>query len=356
MDDAAKRFLFELLETPSPSGFEGAIQKKVADRARSFGAEVRLDRLGNLICGVNTAAERKVMLAGHCDQVGFIVTEIDANGFLRVDSVGGADEATLLGERLVVHTKDGPVPAVFGKKATHLQTKAEKDAVSLIKQVWACVGATDKADAESFVSLGDYVTFTLGVTPLANGLISAPGLDNKAGLFVVMEALRLVAKEKLRVGVYAVSTVQEELGGRGAEAAAREIRPDVGVTVDVTHATDEPGTQGEKAMAFVKLGGGPTIRRGPGASPVVSRLMEEAAGRAGVPYQLKPSGTPAPNDSKYVQTAPQAVAVCDLGIPNRNMHTQAETCDLADIDATVRLLAEFLKGLDEKTSLAPFEV
>lgn len=356
MNDEAKTFLFDLLETPSPSGFEGALQKKVADRARSFGAAVEVDPLGNLIAGINTGARRKVMLSGHCDQIGFIVTKIDSSGFIHVDSVGGADEATLLGERVVVHSRSGPIRGVFGKKATHLQTKAEKDKVPLMEDVWICVGAKDKQDAERWIEPGDYVTFTLGVTQLANGLVSAPGLDNKAGLFVILEALRLCAKEKLGVAIYGVSTVQEELGGRGAESAARQIRPDIGVTVDVTHASDEPGTQGEKAMPPVRLGGGPVIPRGPGVSPVIGRLMEEAAGRAEIGFQLSPSGKPAPNDSKSVQIAPSAVAVIDLGIPNRNMHTQAEICDLADINATVRLLVDFLKRLDEKTPLAPFEV
>lgn len=355
MDDSAKEFLFDLLKTPSPSGNEGAIQRKVAKRVRSF-AEIEVDPHGNLIAGINTSAKRKVMLAGHCDQIGFIVTEIDSNGFLRVESLGGADEATLLGERVVVHSKSGPISGVFGKKATHLQTKNEKDAVPLMKQVWVDVGAKDKADAERWIELGDYITFTLGVTPLANDLVSAPGLDNKAGLFVVLETLRLCSNQKLNVAVYAVSTVQEELGGRGAESSARELRPEIGVTVDVTHAIDEPGAQGEKTLPFVKLGGGPTIPRGPGASPVISRLMEQAAKQADIPYQLCPSGKPAPNDSKYIQTAHAAAAVVDIGIPNRNMHTQAEICDLKDIDATVRLLVEFLKSIDERTSLQPFEI
>ena len=355
MDRSSRDFFFELLKTPSPSGGEVAIQRKVEQFVEPFAEELRIDLHGNLIAGINTEAERRVMIAGHCDQVGLVVHTIDSGGYIYFEPIGGADPGVLLGARVNIHTREGDVPGVVGKKAKHLQTKSEKDDVPDLEDMWIDVGAKDRRDAERRVEIGDTITFVPEITMLANRLVAAPGLDNKAGLFVMLEALRICADADLRVAVYAVSTVQEELGGRGATTAAHDLAPHIGIAIDTTHATDEPGNKNKRSGRQHCLGGGPIISRGPRTNPPLCQIMMDTAQRIELPYQLRSSGRLAPNDAKHIQVARGAAATIDLGIPIRNMHTQAEVCSLEDLDATIRLLVGFLKRLEPDMPLSLFE-
>jgi tetrahedral aminopeptidase len=349
----SKDFLFELLRTPSPSGFEQPAQRLVRARMKPFAELLETDSHGNVIAGINTSAKVKVMLCGHCDQIGFMVRHISAEGFLSVSVIGGVDLGMLFGRPVVVHSSRGPVQGVFTRKAIHLQGSEERDRTKHdIDRVWIDIGAGSRREAERFVEIGDPATFDLSIVELKNQMIAAPGLDDKAGLFVAMETLRRCSKLKLNVGVYAVSSVQEELGLRGAITASYRIQPDIGIAIDVTHGTDDPCHDAARAVPC-KLGAGPTLSRGPSTNPVVGELLESAAKSAKKPFQRMPTSRLPGNDASSMQISRAGIATAWMGIPNRYMHTPVEVCSLRDIQSGIDILVSFIKRLPVKPDLRP---
>jgi tetrahedral aminopeptidase len=353
MNQESREWLWDLLRTPSPSGAEQAIQHLIYDRMRPVVELCEPDVHGNLLLGTHTDARYRVLLDGHCDQIGFMVRYISDEGLLYIEALGGVDESVLLGARVVVHSADGPIPGVFGKKAVHLQSTSETATVPLPESMWIDVGASSRQELEKTIPIGTPVTFELRVVELRNRRILAPGLDNKAGLFVVLETLRRCAAEDLQVGLYVSSSVQEELGLRGAGVVSGRLNPDIGITVDVTHALDDPGAP-PRVGAICKLGGGPCISWGPNTNPVLSHRLAETARRQGITHQPSPSASLAGNDSKKIQVSGTGVATADIGIPNRNMHTPAEICCLDDMEATIELLVAFVTSLEAQPDLTPF--
>ena len=355
MNQTSKEFLYDLLRTPSPTGAEQPIQRKIHERFKGVAHAIEPDVHGNLILSLNPQAKRKVMLAGHCDQIGFLVKYISPEGYIYLDKLGGTDSGVILGEHLIIHTKSGPVEGVVGRKPLHLQQGSEVQQIPVENKIWLDIGAADEQQARQRVAIGDYVTFRLEVTELQDDLIAAPGLDNKAGLFVCLEALRQCAEAGCKVGLYVVSTVQEEIGSRGAATATSKLSPDVGIAVDVIPATDDPGYDlPPQQYVPCKLRGGPTISTGPNTNPVVEQMLLDAAGRLDVPCQPDPSGKTAANDARVIQIADSGVAAASVGIPQRNMHTQVEIVSLGDLDNAVKLLVEFVRSIDDRTDFRPF--
>lgn len=346
-------FLYKLLKTPSPTGFEVPIQRIVKNRMKQYADIISSDVHGNLIVGINTKAKKKVMLAGHCDQIGFMVRHIDAHGCIYVDALGGIDVTVVPGSRCTIHTNKGEIPGVFGRKPIHLQKGEERTRPKFeLERQWIDIGAKDKKQAEKLVEIGSPVTYKLEVTELQNGFISSPGLDDKVGLFIVMEALRLCARSKLNVALYAVSTVQEEVGLRGATTAAYGIDPDVGIAVDVTFSSDNPGMDTKKSSPCI-LGKGPGICTGPNINPKVFDLLHKTAKSKKIPFQKLPSSRLLGNDARAMQATRDGVAAGSIGIPNRYMHTPVEVCHLKDLEYSAKLLAEFTKSIGERTSFIP---
>lgn len=349
----SKDFLHKLLTTPSPTGYEQPVQRLVRERMKQHADMIETDLHGNVIVALNPKAERKVMLAGHCDQIGLMVRHITSEGFVYVSTLGGMDIGVLHGARITIHSEKGPVEGIVGRKPIHAQSADERDKTKNdIEKIWLDIGAKNKKEAEKLVSIGDCATFKLGVLELGNGLICSPGLDDKVGLFVAMETLRVCARRKLNVGLYAVSTVQEEVGLRGAATSAFGISPDVGIAIDVTHATDNPGHENSKA-APCKLGAGPTITSGPNTNPVVGKLLREAAKRTKTPFQPAPSPRPLGNDANSIQVSGRGVATASIGIPNRYMHTQVEVCSYKDLEGAIKILAGFVQAITAKTDFRP---
>jgi endoglucanase len=353
MNQESKNFLFKLLKTHSPTGYETAIQKVVRKRMDKYAQTMETDLHGNLIVGINTKAKRRVMLAGHCDQIGFMVRHIDKNGFIYVEPLGGIDTTVLWGTTIAIHGNNGVVHGVFGKRAIHLILPEERVRPKIdLNNMWVDIGAKDKKDAEKKVTVGDSATFVSNILELGKDLICAPGLDDKAGLFVVMEALRLCAKSKLSVALYAVSTVQEEVGLRGARTAAYSIDPEVGIAVDVTHSSDDPGAQGKKSSPC-ELGKGPGIEQGPNINPVLHKMLLASAKKHRIPHQPLTSGRLLGNDANAMQVNRAGVAAASLGLPNRNMHTQTEIVSLKDLENSAKLLAHFIRSIGERTNFRP---
>jgi endoglucanase len=353
-----REFLYELLTTPSPSGFEQPVQKIVKKRMKKFADELRADVHGNLIACFNPDAPIRVMLAGHCDQIGLMVTHIGDSGYLSVNQIGGIDSAVLPGLKVLVHTENGAVEGVIGHQPVHLTPPEKRGAKVDLKKVWVDVGLDGK-EAKKQIRVGDPITFDLQVTELGKNCISAPGCDDKVGLYVVMEALRIVstkikgsAKKKFPVALHAVSTVQEEIGLRGARTSAFGIDPLVGIAVDVTHATDNPGAIA-KQVGTINLGDGPVISRGANINNVLEKLLFETARKKKIKHQPLSAPNATGTDANAMQITRQGVAAGLIGIPNRYMHTPIEVVDLRDLDAAALLIAEAVMSINKKMTFLP---
>jgi tetrahedral aminopeptidase len=352
MQEPSLAFLKQLLETPSPSGYERPIQDVVRTWARPYADDLRTDRHGNVVAVRNPGGQPRIMLAGHCDQIGLMVQHIDDNGFLYVQPIGGWDMQILLGQYLTVWTKDGPVTGVVSRRAPHLLTSEERNKVPQFTDVWVDVGAKDRKDAEALVTSGDAVTFALGYRELRNGLAAAPGMDDKVGVWTVMEALRLLHGRSIQASVYCVSTVQEEIGLRGATTSTYGIHPSVGIAVDVCHATDTPGND-KKHLGDTRLGGGPAVFRGPNINPRVFEGLQETAREHEITIQVRGAPRATGTDANAMQLSRDGVATALVGIPNRYMHSPVEVVCLDDLVRASRLLAEFCAGVTPQTDWTP---
>jgi tetrahedral aminopeptidase len=300
----------------------------------------------------NPDAPLRLMLAGHCDQIGLIVQHIDDEGYIYVQAIGGWDVQMLVGQRMKIWTDHGPVLGVIGRKPIHLLSEEERKQVPKLKDLWLDIGAAGKDEAAALVRIGDPVTLELGYNELLGGRAVSPAMDDKTGMWVVMEALRRADKAKLPCALYAVSTVQEEVGLRGAKTSAFGIDPHVGIAVDVTFASDCPGIE-KKEEGDIKLGKGPVIYRGPNMNPKVVERLIATADRNRIAYQLAAAGRPPGTDANAMQINRAGVATGLVSIANRYMHSPVEMIALEDIDQAADLLARFAEELTADAVFVP---
>jgi tetrahedral aminopeptidase len=352
MDAPSLEFLKSLLNSPSPSGYERPIQDVVRQFARPFADDVTTDWHGNVIAAVNPKGKPRIMLAGHCDQIGLMVKHIDDKGFLRVTAIGGWDVQMLLGQKLQVWTKSGPLVGVIARKPIHLLQQEERKVVPEIKDLWVDIGASGGEEAREAVAVGDPVTPELGVRTMRNNILAGAGMDNRVGVWVVMKALEQVRKGTPYAAVFAVSTVQEEIGLRGAQTSAFSVAPQIGIAVDVTHATDCP-TIDENQFGRVKLGQGPVIYRGPNVNPVVFDRLTQLAKEHEIPFQPNGISVAASNDANVLQISRGGMATGIVAIPNRYMHSPVEMVSLVDLERAATLIAHFCLSLDESSDFTP---
>lgn len=352
MNESSKEFLERLLTTPGISGYEQSVQQVVRDYVADAADEVRTDLHGNVIATGNPGSELRLMFDGHCDQLGMVVSHIDEQGFLYFQAVGGWDSQQLVGQRVTVWTESDEVHGVISRKAVHLLTDDEKKKVTETKEMWIDIGASDEEDARSVITIGDPVTVRLGLQEMRNGIANAPAMDNRTGVWVVFEAFRRAVEKGVECTLVAASTVQEEIGLRGARTAAYGVDPHVAVAVDVTHATDCP-TVDKRERGSIALGKGPVILRGPNINPKVNARLNEIAKDREIPFQVAALGRAAPNDSNVLQITRAGVATGLVQIPNRYMHSAVETVSLDDLDDTADLLAEFAASLAAGADFTP---
>lgn len=360
MDDASRSFFETAIQTPSPSGYEEPIQSLIRDYIQPHADEVRIDVHGNLIASLTPAADAKsaapprLMYAGHCDQIGMLVSHVDDKGFVYGQTIGGWDPQQLIGQAMTIWTKQGAVPAVISRKPIHLLSQKERGQVVQLDQMWLDVGATSENEAREIVRIGDPITLDLRMRPLIGDLVSGPGMDNKTGMWTVIESLRRVAEsgDALSCSLHSVATVQEEIGLRGAKTAAGSVKPDVGIAVDVTHASDCP-TIDKQQQGDIKVGGGPVIFRGPNINAKVAQRLIELCEKHEVPYQLAALGRAAPNDSNALQLHGSGVATGLVAIPNRYMHSAVEVISTSDIDHIAELLKLFALSLTPECDFTP---
>jgi len=355
MQSESYDFLHSMLTTPSVTGFEQPVARIVRRRMQPFADKITTDLHGNTIVALNPSASPRVMLAGHIDQIGLMVKYIADEGFIYFAAVGGVDLAVLPGSKLTIHGAKGPVDGVIGRKPIHLMKAEERNGAKLeTHDLWIDIGAKDKAAAMEKVAVGDCVTYSLGVTKLGDDFIAGAGMDDKVGAFVVMEALRLCHEKRssMKCALFAVATVQEEIGLRGAHTSAFGVDPTVGIAVDVTHATDNPGAE-KKQVGEATLGKGPTISFGANINPVVVQMMLDAAKEHDRPYQRQAAPGATGTDANAMQLARAGVATGLIGIPNRYMHTQVEVVSLSDLENSAALLADMILKIGPDTDFAP---
>jgi endoglucanase len=354
MEQKAFAFLKELIDTPSPSGFEARAQEVVRRRMQAFTSDVETDVHGNVIGRLNRGAPLRVMLAGHCDEIGFLVQHVSDEGFLYVQPVGGIDFSLMPGRRVFVHTGKERILGVIGKKPVHLMTAEDRKKAPKAHELWVDIGAKNKKDAKTRVEIGDIVTVAEGLEVLTKDLAVSRAFDDKIGAFIVTEVLgRLSGKKGLsKVEVASVSTVQEEVGLRGGRTSAFGIEPHVGVAVDVGFASDQPGAE-KKIVGDIKLGAGPILHKGPNINPVVGRLLVEVAKKKKIPYQLKAESRATGTDANVIQITRGGVAAGLVGVPNRYMHTPVEMISLKDAQNAIRLLVEFVGALKPGMDFTP---
>lgn len=353
MTNESYEFLRAMEETPSPSGFEPPAQRIVRARMKKYADSIETDVHGNVIVGLNPGGKPRVMLAGHIDQIGMMIRYISDEGFLHFSPIGGIDAALLPGSRVTVWNKRKPSEGVIGRKPVHLMRGKEADQVKIeIADLWIDIGAKNKADAKKRVSVGDPITFKLGMTRLDGDMVVSPAFDNKVGVFVVMEALRIASAGKLKCALYAVSTVQEEIGLRGARTACYGIDPLVGIAVDVTHASDYPTVE-KKQVGDIRIGSGPVIDVGANINPKLGEMFIQTAKRKKIPHQMSGAPGATGTDANAIQISRAGVAAALISIPNRYMHTPVELVSLADLENCAKLIAETVLQIDAKTDFVP---
>ncbi|MBM4185964.1 MAG: M42 family metallopeptidase [Gemmatimonadetes bacterium] len=351
MQDTSLAFLRSLLDAPGPSGFETGPARTWRDEAKRVADSVSQDVSGNSYATVKGSGDGPaIMFAGHIDEIGLMVVHIDDEGYLWFDPIGGWDEQVFVGQRVVLLGRNGPVRGVLGKKAIHLMDKDDREKTTKAKDLWIDIGATSKAEAAARVRVGDAGVIDTAILDMPNGRIVSRSLDNRIGAFVVLEALRRLAKDRPKGTVTAVATSQEEIAytGGGARTSATALAPTVAIVVDVTHATDTPGVE-KKRHGDVRLGGGPVLARGAATHPVVVELLVEAAEAENIPYAFQASPRFTATDADAIFTTTRGVATGLVSVPNRYMHSPNEMVALDDLDRAAQLLAAFARRVSKDT-------
>ena len=356
MRDESFALLKRVVDTPGPSGYEQAVQRVYREEAAKYAEEVRTDVMGNVIAARNPGGTPRIMLAAHADEIGFQVRYISDDGMLYFGGIGGHDAVITVGQRVFVHTFSGPILGVLGRKATHLLEQDERIKPPKLYDLWIDIGAKDRKDAESAVQIGDCVTYAQDLQRLRGDICTARSFDNKMGVFVLLEAMRLLSGQPTtddrRPAIFAVSTVQEEVGIRGARTSAYGIEPLIGIATDVGHAMDFPGADKKREGDF-KLGGGPLIARGANINPKVFDLLVKTAKELEMPYQIEAAPTGTGTDANAMQIARAGMATGLISAPMRYMHTPCEVMDLNDIENTARLMAGFCERVTSDTDWTP---
>lgn len=343
-------FLKRLLDTPSPSGFEGPAARIWREEASTFADKVTSDVAGNSMAEVNPNGSPTIMLDGHIDEIGLIVQYIDDDGFVYIGAIGGWDPQVLVGQRIRFLGRGGDVIGVVGKKPIHLMKAADRDAASKLTDLWVDIGASNRAEAEGRLGVGDPGVIDSKTIDFPNNRIVSRSIDDRIGAFIVLEALRRYAQNPGSARVVAAATTQEEIAwhGGGALVCTNCINPQMAIVVDVTFATDHPNVE-KKEIGDHRIGGGPVLSRGSIISPVVYEILRGAADRNGIKYAIHAAGRETSTNADAIHIAREGVATGLVSIPNRYMHSPNELVSLDDVDKTSTLLAEACREVTTKT-------
>jgi putative aminopeptidase FrvX len=343
-------FLHKLLSAPGPSGHETGPARVWRESCSAF-AEVGADHLGSSFARVRGTGEGPTLVVvGHIDEIGLHVTHIDDDGYLRFGDVGGWDPAVLVGQRVRLLTRSGPIKGVVGRKPIHLLKDEDRKKVPELKELHIDVGAKNGEEARSMVGIGDVAVIDVEPLELPNGRLVSRSLDNRVGCYVAAEAARLVAVEGGAPGdVVALAVVQEETTFAGSRTSAFAFEPDLAIAVDVTFATDQPGIELGQMTKHV-LGSGPVIARGTTLHPRIPDLLEETAAEEKIDFTVESLGRGTGTDADAIHISRAGVPTGLVSVPNRYMHSPVEMVQIEDLDAAARLIAAFARRLDPRIS------
>jgi endoglucanase len=346
MREASLKFLEALVNTPSPSGQEARGQRVWLNYVRDYAEETFSDAYGNCVAVLNKGGSPRLMLAAHADEIALTVNYIDKEGFVYVRKLGGVDAAITKAQRVVIHTRNGPVKGVVGNVAPHLTKDEENKKPPKIHELFIDLGVSRRRQAEKLVSVGDPVTLADQFELLRNDLAIARAFDNRIGTFAVAEALRLLSGDKraLKAEVCAVSNIMEEVGALGARQIAYALKPDVALVVDVTHATDYP-TVSQPQHGDVKVGKGPTVTHGGCNHPEVVARLESAAKKRKIKLQHEAMSATSGTDADVIFWTRGGIPSGLISLPNRYMHSPVELISLKDLEQIPEVLAAFALSL-----------
>jgi len=350
VDKTARDFLTNLLKAPSPSGNESAHQRIWLDYVKKF-AQVETDHSGNAMGMLNPSADFKVLIAGHSDEIAMMVKRIDDRGFIYFTNSGGIKPALLPGLKVDILGYGGKIGGVIG-----FNRKSGSDAPSKPKceDYFIDCGYGNKKELEKLVCVGDYILYQSEPEFLNNDKLVCKGLDNKTGSFIVAEVLKKLSRQKLKVGVYAVSTTGEETNMRGAHCASATIKPSMGIACDVTYNTDTPGEDAQNPSE-VLLGRGPALSVGSPINRRINELLEKSAKRIKMPLQFELTPDRTHTDADKIMFSGNGVPVALVSLPLRYMHSPIEMASLKDIDAVINLLSATIADLTGKEDLRPLK-
>lgn len=343
-----KEFLMELLNSNSVSGSETEIEKKIYDHMLPVADTVSVDEMGTVTAAVNPEAPFRVLMTGHADEIGLMVTAVTEEGFLKVTNIGGVYATCFPGHKVRVHTKNG---IVYGAVVNTRELAKKEDLKA--SDLTIDIGALDKADALKAVSLGDTVNFDTDVRELLNGRITARAMDDRVGAYIVMEALTIAKEKGVSIGVFAASTTGEETTGNGAYFTASRVRPNIAIAVDVTYTSDYAGIDAG-LTGDISVGKGPVICNNPSIHKKVNERLLAAAEKLNMPVQIEAANGRTGTDGDIMHHTCLGVPFALVSIPLRYMHCPDEVGSLKDIQDCAELLAQFLCDCAEGIDLKPF--
>ncbi len=343
-----REFLFELLRTGSVSGNETELEKKIYDYMQDKADLVTVDELGNVTAAVNPSVPFKVLLAGHADEIGLMVSAVGSDGTLMVAKIGGIYPTTYPGHKVRIYTKNG---VIFGAVANSREIAKDKELKASDLRI--DIGAKNREDALKYVDLGDTVTFDTDVRELLNNCISGRALDDRVGAYVVMEALAEAKQGGASVGCYAVATTGEETTGNGAYFTASRVKPNIAIAVDVTYTSDNCGIS-EAETGNIAVGKGPVICNNPSIHKKVNERLRACARKLDIAVQTEAASGDTGTDGDTMHLTGIGVPFALVSIPLRYMHNPAEVGSLKDIQDCIDLLAEFFVSCTADMELKPF--
>lgn len=341
-------FLEELLSSVGPSGFEGEARKVWRSAAEAFADEVWEDTSGNVYAQINPGKSGRLMLDGHIDEIGLIVTDIDEKGWVYVQGLGGWDPQVLVGQRVRFRGKRGEVIGVVGRKAAHLLKEEDRKKAVRLEDLWVDLGADRREEVLADLEVGSVGVLDQPLKYLHGRRIVSKAIDNRIGAFVVLEALRHLRDAGAQVEITAVASTQEEVSGAGAMTAAFRLKPKQAIVVDVTHCTRVPGVE-KKTAGQAELGKGPDLSVGPYLHPELVRRLRALAEREGIPYTVSVESSHTRTNADAIALSREGVPTAVVSVPNRYMHSPSEMVDLGDVEHAVRLIVGFGLELTEIT-------
>ena len=337
------RLLLDLLNARGPSGYESDPAAVWLAAAREF-AQASSDVMGTPLALVSPKHgfeqdPRRLMVMGHIDEIGLIVTHIDDDGYLWFAPVGGWDAQILVGQRVVLATREGPVRGVVGKKPVHLLREEDRKKVAEIRELHIDIGAAGGEEARARVRIGDVAVIDSDPVQLLGGRLVSRAMDNRIGSYVALEAARLVAQAGGgEWETVAVAATQEEITFGGSRTSAFGLKPDAAIVLDVTHATDAPGIE-VKELGKHPLGSGPVVTRGSTIHPRLFELLYDTATAQEIPFTVEASARATGTDADAVHLARAGIPTALVSIPLRYMHSPVELIALEDVHAAARLIA-----------------